>query len=87
MQNKLAGRLGMYIPVVPQIKDPKYTCLTCYWFQFVPGHKPRTRACTYPGSLKFKDGRCLMWKPAYSLRDRILAALKLKKLPRRGLVY
>ena len=72
--------------LAPKIQDPRKTCLTCEWFQFVPDHKPRTRGCVYPGILEFSRGSCHQWKNMFTKADRIKAFLHLKTLHRKSMV-
>ena len=35
----------------PKVDPNKRSCMNCYWFDFMPDHKPRTRACCYDGPI------------------------------------
>ena len=62
----------------PKINPSKRVCQNCYWFDFKPDHKPRTRSCMYDGAIemdrsfiiidspsgpqKIGGNRCGMWR-------------------------
>ena len=39
----------------PKISPHTRNCMNCYWFDFKPNHKPRTRACMYPENIEMRQ--------------------------------
>ena len=48
----------------PKASPSKRVCQNCYWFDFKPDHKPRTRACVYPGAIKMDQTTVIISSPS-----------------------
>lgn len=48
----------------PKQNPSKRVCQNCYWFDFKPNHKPRTRSCMYPDAIEMDQSVIVIPSPS-----------------------